>query len=498
MKPRRPRLDTVMAGAAIVAAMAWHSLFLQSDLTWSGDDWAHYLSHARNIAEQRPYGATGYIHSPYAAEVGPQDYPPGYPLLLAPVFRAVGLTSFAPYKVLGIATIGALLVLVAFWCRRTPPVIPAALPVATLGFNPAVNDYAVAVVSDPLFTVLVTAALLWADRGALRNRETAGHAIVTGLLVWAAALTRTVGLVLIAALLLRALLRGLKSWQPTAAAIVTAVVLTVLTEGLLTGSWTLDYSAQMRGYDWMTPLRNARLYAGDFALDVLVPGRPVLAKLGLLLYIGVAAVGLRRIFRERNGPTIWELFVGLYLVILLLWPSRQGTRFLLPLIPWMVRTGWIGIEVLRERLEPRPFARALPLVAAAAIALAYAPRLAAEARLRGTVVHDGVSTPAIHEMIEFLRHQTAPSAVVAGARPRAIALFTGRQAAAPPRAQVDRLLVQHLRNVGVTHLVLDDEYRHDVEQVKPVVMRNAVLFEPVFSNGRFTVLEIRRAELPGE
>jgi hypothetical protein len=60
------------------------------------DDYALYVHHAENIAEGRPYADTGYIYNPGAADYSPRAYPPVFPLLLAPIYRAYGLDPAVP------------------------------------------------------------------------------------------------------------------------------------------------------------------------------------------------------------------------------------------------------------------------------------------------------------------------------------------------------------------------------------------------------------------
>src|SRR5215475_8626536 len=59
---------------------------------WGGD-FSQYVAHARNIAEGRAYAATQYrpLPAPLAISHMPPAYPPGFPLMLAPVYRVFGL-----------------------------------------------------------------------------------------------------------------------------------------------------------------------------------------------------------------------------------------------------------------------------------------------------------------------------------------------------------------------------------------------------------------------
>ncbi|MBC7894639.1 MAG: hypothetical protein H7066_04455 [Cytophagaceae bacterium] len=56
-------------------------------------DYAQYLGHTRALLEGRPYADFGYLFVPEAWGIGPPSYPPGLPLLLAPIVALDGIHS---------------------------------------------------------------------------------------------------------------------------------------------------------------------------------------------------------------------------------------------------------------------------------------------------------------------------------------------------------------------------------------------------------------------
>lgn len=83
--------------ALLLLAAGFYLATLRPGHRW-GDDFALYLSHARNIALGFDYRATGYTFNPAALELSPRNYPPLVPLLLLYLFTAVEalLTRVAP------------------------------------------------------------------------------------------------------------------------------------------------------------------------------------------------------------------------------------------------------------------------------------------------------------------------------------------------------------------------------------------------------------------
>ena len=57
----------------------------------AGDDYAQYINEARNISEGKPFYATNYVFNKANNIYAPPYYPPGFPLLIAPVVRVWGI-----------------------------------------------------------------------------------------------------------------------------------------------------------------------------------------------------------------------------------------------------------------------------------------------------------------------------------------------------------------------------------------------------------------------
>jgi 4-amino-4-deoxy-L-arabinose transferase-like glycosyltransferase len=143
---------------------ALHIATLRSGHGW-GDDFAMYIHHAKNLAEGLPYAATGYIYNPHNLAIGPTVYPPGFPLLLAPVYKVFGLDLQA-MRVELVALLVACLALTAwlFWSELPP--LAVAIVIGVIGVNPSIWSLLDQVLSDIPFLVFCLAAI-----GLLRHVE---------------------------------------------------------------------------------------------------------------------------------------------------------------------------------------------------------------------------------------------------------------------------------------------------------------------------------------
>ena len=94
---------------------------------------------------------------------------------------------------------------------------------------------------------------------------------------------------------------------------------------------------------------------------------------------------------------------------------------------------------------------------------------------------EGVCRPAAQELFAFIRQQTAPDAVIAFAKPRAMALLGARRAGACRRSNADEQLWDDLRFSCADHLVVtrrDEVFSYDADQEQEAMLRAFVARHP--------------------
>lgn len=466
LRPGLPRARLAFA-ALILAIGAFLLATIRDGHDW-GADFAQYVQHARNLVEGRPYAATGYVYNPATAATGPRAYPPLFPLLLTPVVAAtwpeLNLTAM---KVECIAFLLVALVLIERTLRAVARPWLRYATVGLIGFNPWIWDFKDQVLSDLPFLAFVYATLALAqhlERPDTRPRGAAVTAALVGLSAFLATATRTVGITLVAAFVLAELLRERRITRVMVIASLVYAVGFVIQSRFLPPE--ASYTDQLRN-DPLVVLRNLDVYTRAFSVvwhnGYWLTPRAVLTGLTIVL----ALVGWAT--RVRAGATILEVFLVPYLGIVLAWPSEQGTRFLLPILPLL----FVYALVTLERVH-----RALPALLVAAAVLSYGARYTT---LDFGPLTNGVSTPSARELFAFLRTRTAPDDVIAFRKARAISLFTGRPAVVPHVAPDDELAA-YLRTVHARWVVdgLDEENR-----LGGIVARHPEWFQLTFRNAEF-------------
>ena len=487
-----------LADAILIASCLVNLATIRDGHNW-GDDFAHYITHAQNLASGRPYAATGYLFD-RSAFIAPQAYPPGFPILLAPVYRVFGLNLVA-FKVVVVVTWTIALLL---FCRLFAPALgPWYLAVWALlvGFHPLFYGFKQQVLSEGAFVMWSAAALLAMERWWNASGQ-AGvwRGVAIGLAIAGAIATRPVGVALLAALILAAILSPRRaSWPLVGAAAATCAAGMLVQLALIPGQG--DYVTKAP-WDSETGWR-AQLYAADIVgvlpamtanegHSLLAAARSVLGvtaplprirrtwiALFVLTIVILALIVSGYIARVRRGLSPLEAFPLLYLPPIMAYPFYQGQRYVLPLLPILFFYLLLGIRNLtleRRRIGQLALAAALVFVVVAQVR-----------HLARTPYYVGIETDDARRFLAFIRDQTPPDAVVVSAKPRAIYLFTAR-AGFTMFADSDERLLQRLDATGVTHLT---DGLPDGGYLRPFADRHPERFERLYESGPYVVYKVR-------
>jgi hypothetical protein len=403
-----------------------------------------------------------------------RDYPPAYPAVLS-LWGALHGDNYDLLLLLNIAlSTGALLVLFAVLKRYWSPTL-GLFCILALFANPALVSTAGVLRPESLFMALSLAAL-----GLLATlNEGRCVRVLAGAAAISAALTRPVGFALIIALLLCWL--GERRYRAAAwlGSVSVATVGVWLYHSLLSpandaaGSYRADLLLGMASEDRSPLLELAsrianhvsRYLASDVASQLALPvvSGTVIDNLvigGTLGVFGLA--GLYLMFKLWRPAAYYVLAYG---GILAVWPW-SSSRFLVPLLPFIVAAVMLGAHVLFSRLSAR---LATPAVLALALTLAgFAIPSAWDLVDRAGRCERGATIPdascladdsrAFFEAIGFINRELPGDAVLFSGRPATLHLYTGRMTVNRDRAldilERDELGLEWLAEEGMTHLLV--------------------------------------------
>jgi hypothetical protein len=176
-----------------------------------------------------------------------------------------------------------------------------------------------------------------------------------------------------------------------------------------------------------------------------------------VLFACITLLALGAYFRRlRSRPRIYEIFIPLYLGIVLLWPNPAGARYLIPIFPLYVYYCLEGAEAINIRLHVRRFEPVfVPLVA-----LIFVSYCAQFTRLDFGPYSEGMANSQTKAFFSFIQSNTSTRDVFIFRRPRAFALFTGRSASIYPEPEDQSNFAHYFQTIGATYLVeapaLDD------------------------------------------
>lgn len=438
----------------------------------------------------------GYVHPHLPGAPAAVHYPPLYPIVLAPLFGflPVGAAAFAG-KVLNLllAALGA--GMVTWHLMRTelldpstPRWLPPALVTAAAIAIPVLATQSV-LFAEPLFGVLLAAAVIFADRGA--------SPWLIGVATALAILTRSIGIAAGAgiACFLMARRVPLRTLAATMAPVAVAAI-----------GWGLWVVTHERGIDPALALNYGSYgaivrQAGLSALGVSAPDLPrPLEALALgwipvpwiyhtlaMAMLGVGLYGLALLSR-RSAIGFSLIF---YLLILAVWPYPPD-RFLWAVLPWLGLAWAIGALAVWQRWSRLRIPLALLAVLLAGGYLYYEIRGFA-GRWWGTQAE--LISANFAELIPVIA-ELPPSAVVASddealvwlyARRRTVPLYLesyrGREVVRPSavehRAYLDRM--------GVTHILLASASSPSAGELRALLAKYPGLLTAVYrwSGGRW-------------
>lgn len=513
------RLRTALP-VLLLGVVLFYLFTLRAGLAGGGDA-AQYILHAKNLAEGQPYAETGYIQNPYLF-VAPKSYPPGFPLLLAPVIALFGV-SLTAMKVEMVLLFAAALVVIACAFRRV--LSPAALCalVAVLGLHPYFWDFKDSILSDIPFLLLVFASLLAYDeahregrRGRARLLWALGAAAGAGLAI----ATRSLGVVLLPTFLAYDLIRARRPGQPR----LSRPLLVVGGVFAALGAAALVYAVATGagGGSYLRLVQDQLSQPGILLRRIGVQSRQiihilstlwdtgygdVLSDVGFALSAPLVLAGFwTRLRRQRS---VFEVFSVLYVLALLPW-SFLRMRYLIPLFPLYFLYLFVGAGQLAawtrratgaSRAVGPQAGRALLAVGLLAVAGVFGAKYST---LDYGPIVTNTTTPAAEQFFAYVRQHTAPEDVLVSEVSRQTLFFAERSTAAlhdvPLQDEEDEeALLRYFREISADYVVVGPPQPVPAwENDRILVERLPERFERVYGNDEFQLYRIRYEEAAPE
>jgi hypothetical protein len=238
-----------------------------------------------------------------------------------------------------------------------------------------------------------------------------------------------------------------------------------------------------------------KAYASSFQSFWADSHHLLLARILILVSAPAAAAGFYAHVRTRVDQV--AIFCVLYLTVVLVFPTTQGVRFLMPLLPFYVFYVLKGFEVVGERIRAwRGGMTALPwpglqaagtasfvLLSTACYAAYYPPLLGQRADFQS---HE------FSALCDFLRTQRPDQTVVVFTKPRLLSLMSGQPAARYALTHDVSVMQRNLDELHASLLVKssdrDGDFENDQMYLQPFI--EAAGLPRLFDNGRYAVYSL--------
>jgi hypothetical protein len=420
-------------------------------------DDAMYVTLAKALATGQGYRWLNLPGAPPATH-----FPPGYPALLALIWRAFpsfpgNVLAFKAANAFLLAFSGAMMVVFARRRFGFSPLAAAVLSIAGCAVIPALV-LSTSVLSEPLFLAVLIPILLFAER-VVEGERPIRDLVVLGLLAGLATLVRTHGIAITAGVVLAVVARpsaagapqlGLAKYRRRTrdAFVVGACALLVMlpwqlwvraNQGFvpepMRGLYESYSSWMARGIKggglsvlWRTSVQTSSEIAGMFA----TLATPLLsyswARLLTLIALAVLlVVGLKRSWRTAPATT---LFLAVYSGIVIVWPFAP-TRFIWGIWPLFVLVFVLGAVEIKSWAPGRPpvaAIRAMVLACSLFVGAGYLRYNVRGYRDRWWSTAARSRAEQLRLVIVWARSRTRPDDVIASTVEPSIYLYTGRLA----------------------------------------------------------------------
>ena len=473
----------------IILIGIFHILTIRDGHRWAGD-FSMYIHHAKNIVEGKTYGDTGYIYNPHYPQLGPKTYPPVFPLLLTPVYKFFGL-QLTPMKIEIIIFFLFSLFILYFIIRREIPAYYQIFLIIVIGLNPFFWDFKDYVLSDLPFLLFVLLSLIIIHRYFQKKNISKNglyYGILIGLLFYLSFGTKTIGFILLPSLFIFDLLKNRKPSRfiitPTIVFLILMILQTILIHS------DSDYFDQFLPFRPIYIIHNILIYT-DSMIQFFDNGYQALSIIRYSLFFILLFFAFIGYISRWKYVSIYEIFIPLYFSIVILWPTHQGFRFLIPVIPFFMLYSFIGIMkvsfFLSRRFQNIFLLKNEKILISIILVIILTSYITKYTSLDFRPIKNGVHKRETIELFHFISDSTEESAVFLFKNPRILNLYTDRRASVYFNPSNIDDLWEYVLQIGATHLIYE---KNGPAYLNEFIQEYQSSLEDIFNNDDFRVFRV--------
>jgi hypothetical protein len=439
---------------------------IRSSHDW-GDDFAGYITEAKNIAEGRPFYESKMLPQDYMPSYAPQYYSYGFPLLIAPIIKVFGIK----FKILDLyISIWCVLwaLTIFYYLRSRFSFFSSAAFVFIFFINPFFFKFKTEIISDIPFSFFFTLSMLFF----IARRELSFlYRVLFGVIVGFTIGIRDLGfffpMLIVCDMLLetfRLSLRRLSraefitNIKSSLTTLATCAVFMFVVGGIIFKSPHSQLLHFLTLYEspsyWQTFVYNLDVYTNLF--ENLF--RHDVGRYGFTLYYSTAFMLVLTVLGFIHllfSAYKWELllFIG-YGVVVLLFPfSSQGFRYLLPVLPIIMLCAIYGARSITLPVPLSKYAAGAFFL----LLMAFVNFRDIRSSIGEKVVARGPMTEDNKVMLDYVKTNIPKDALIATIKPRALALFTDRHTCLVPKNATVPFISNRMKEARPDYLLHIDD-----------------------------------------
>lgn len=458
-----------------------------------GDDFAQYIHQAGNIVQGIPQSETGFIYSQQNF-IGPQTYPVGFPLLLAPVYAFSGNNMPAFICFISVIYVVLALLMVVFFRQYFSALTALALTFIFV-YNPQMILFKREVMSDIPFTALLVFDFILFQKAKSSNyRHWIILALVTGYMIT----MRPTGFIFIAAVIAEHVYRFLKkeaAFRDFALHLGFIIIIPVILYYTInififhipSGGSINDYLLFYNQGKLIDIIPENFSHYIDSLRYLYVPQAGVLmgfSKLFGSVVLVMTLIGFVK--RMQQGPQVIEWFFMFYVVMLLLFPDNNSSfRLMIPVGFASLFYAVTGLKSIQLFTMVPVWKKALSITIL--VLALYISGLISIVKANKFILEGPQQKTAV-ETFNFIRKNVPSQAVVVFAKPRALALYGGCRSMVDPRSSDPTLFHKQITDAKASYLLICGQLTGELMQRYILVMQSHLTVQ--FNNQDFVLYKI--------
>ncbi len=457
------------------------------------DDFASYIMQAKSILN----GTTedfvrrnAFTVNQSSYPPGPAAYPWGFPLLLAPVYAIFGINVLA-FQLVNTLFYTLFLVIFFALARTRLTDTESLILVSVLAVNPTLLQAHTQIISDIPFLFFSTLGIFLIDRF-FRRKASLPMALAIGGAIFAANFIRTNGFLLFVPLATTQIIqiRQQGQGQEHPSMQLKPQLVPYLTFGLLFCIQALIFPNGQEAYLSHFSMFSLQRLWENFQYYLFLPSATFeQIPAGWLLYPVLLVFILVSILNRGSRDLPIYTYSLAVIAMFILWPERQGLRFIYPILPFLFLFAFDGMNlaVVWLKVGWQKFARKTMMgfwIALAVVSCGVSLLFARE-NLSANRAINGPFDPVSAQMFKFIREKTPAESVIIFFKPRVLRLFTDR----------DAFMTDRCEDLPKGDYLALSEKVGNNGQIPPEEVERcnlSVKLEEVFNNKRFTVFKILR------